>query len=400
MGRISDALLPAPAGTDAAGLVDLTQHELLGLRTQFNLADAHTHQGQSPSQRRILERLPDLWDEAAQLRQHEIEERFLEAFFRLHEQPAALAIRRSLLSYSASTSMSVIAVYLAAQRLSVSLIEPTFDNLPNLLRMHGVAVSPTPEDVFADPVTLRDRLDDHESDVLYLVDPNNPTGSTLFHDGGKVFEQLLVHCSERALLLVLDFCFASFALRQTHRRGDVYRQLEESGVSYMAIEDTGKTWPMQDAKCAVLTVSADLYREIFDLHTTVLLNVSPFVLNVVTEYVRDSRSDGLASVLNVQNTNRDQLSACVQGTDLRLSAPQVDTSVAWLRLGSRAPLASVLQHRLREHGLYVLPGTYFYWADQAAGERNLRVALARDSTMFAAAMRRLRELLLDPTVMS
>ncbi|HEX6754658.1 MAG TPA: aminotransferase class I/II-fold pyridoxal phosphate-dependent enzyme, partial [Mycobacteriales bacterium] len=356
---------------------------------------------QSPTQQWIVDRLPYLWEEAARLHQREIEERLLEAFFTLHDQPTALAVSRSLLSYSASTSMSVVAMYLAAHRLSVSLVEPTFDNLPDLLRRHGVVLSPLPEDVFADSATLRDRLDDDDSDVLYLVDPNNPTGSTLFRDGGKVFEQVLEHCRERDRLLVLDFCFASFALRHArHRRGDVYRQLEESGVSYLAIEDTGKTWPMQDAKCAVLTASADLYREIFDIHSTVLLNVSPFVLNVVTEYVRDSGNDGLASVLNVQNTNRDQLSACVQGTDLTLPAPQVDTSVGWLRLGSSAPPASVLQGRLREHGLYVLPGTYFYWANPAAGERNLRVALARDCTMFAAAMRLLRELLLDPIVMS
>ena len=40
---------------------DITQHEIAALKTRFNLADAHTHQGQSPSQRRIIDSLPDLW---------------------------------------------------------------------------------------------------------------------------------------------------------------------------------------------------------------------------------------------------------------------------------------------------------------------------------------------------
>src|ERR1044071_6025093 len=36
-------------------------HEIAALRTRFNLADAHTHQNQSASQRRIIENLPNLW---------------------------------------------------------------------------------------------------------------------------------------------------------------------------------------------------------------------------------------------------------------------------------------------------------------------------------------------------
>jgi hypothetical protein len=45
---------------------DLTQHEIVALRTQHDLADAHTHQKQSRSQRDIVESLPTLWFEAEQ----------------------------------------------------------------------------------------------------------------------------------------------------------------------------------------------------------------------------------------------------------------------------------------------------------------------------------------------
>src|ERR1044071_9255987 len=56
----------APAAKRAESLqrpvkTDITQHEIAALRTRFNLADAHTHQNQSASQRRIIENLPNLW---------------------------------------------------------------------------------------------------------------------------------------------------------------------------------------------------------------------------------------------------------------------------------------------------------------------------------------------------
>jgi hypothetical protein len=54
------------------------------------------------------------------------------------------------------------------------------------------------------------------------------------------------------------------------------------------IEDTGKTWPIQDAKAALIKCSRDIYPDIYNIHTSYLLNVSPFILNLVTRYVLDS----------------------------------------------------------------------------------------------------------------
>ena len=63
---------------DAARFVDLTQHEIQALKTRHNLADAHTHQRQSLSQDKIVQRLPDLWYESEDNRQDHYERRFLE----------------------------------------------------------------------------------------------------------------------------------------------------------------------------------------------------------------------------------------------------------------------------------------------------------------------------------
>ena len=165
---------------------DITQHELDALTRRHNLADAHTHQRQSPSQRLIVESLPALWYEAEERLQADLEREFVTAFFELQRQPTALLLGRPLLSYAASISTMVVAIYLMQRRLSVTLIEPCFDNLHDLLRNHGVPLSPLPEEALAasDDLyqTLRQRV---TTDALFLVDPNNPTGFTLLGGGRR-----------------------------------------------------------------------------------------------------------------------------------------------------------------------------------------------------------------------
>jgi aspartate/methionine/tyrosine aminotransferase len=371
-------------------LLDLTQHEIKALRTRYNLADAHTHQRQSISQEKIVSRLPTLWYESEERQQAHFERQFTEAFFRLHGQTSAAGLERTLLSYSASVATMVVAMYLRRNDMNVSLVEPCFDNLVDLLKYLGTPPTPLPEEALADPdrvyTELAARID---TDALYLVDPNNPTGFTLFTDGGRGFAEVLRFCRERRKLLVLDFCFASFALHSgLVQRPDVYRLLEESGVSYLAIEDTGKTWPVQDAKCALLTSSRDIHEEVYNLHTAVLLNVSPFVLNFLTHYVEDSVEDSFASVREVIDTNRGALRTGLSpASPLELLDARVDTSVAWLRIRPAGLTAFDVHDRLLRSEVYVLPGTYFYWANPGRGERFVRIALARPPEQFAEAVR-------------
>jgi aspartate/methionine/tyrosine aminotransferase len=376
-------------------LIDLTQHEIKALRTRYNLADAHTHQRQSGSQDKIVSQLPALWYESEERQQAHFEKQFTEAFFRLHGQTTALGLDRTLLSYSASVSTMVAAMYLRRHDLTVSLVEPCFDNLVDLLRHIGTPPAALSENALANPDTVYAELTRLvKTDALYLVDPNNPTGFTLFTDGGRGFQEVLRFCREQRKLLVLDFCFASFALHNgLAQRPDVYRMLEDSGISYVAIEDTGKTWPVQDAKCALLTASADLHEEVYNLHTSVLLNVSPFVLNFLAHYVEDSIEDSFASVREVIDTNRATLRRELSGSVLQLTEARVDTSVAWLRVLPTGLTASDVHARLLEAEVYVLPGNYFYWDNPGRGERYVRIALARPPEQFAAAVRVIRETL-------
>lgn len=114
---------------------DITQHEIAALKTKYNLADAHTHQRQSPSQRKIVESLPQIWYEAESNSQYASEQEFIRAFYRFHGQHHALKRSEDIyLVYAASIGMHITATYLQKQKARVGLIEPCFDNLPDLMK--------------------------------------------------------------------------------------------------------------------------------------------------------------------------------------------------------------------------------------------------------------------------
>jgi aspartate/methionine/tyrosine aminotransferase len=388
--NILDPVVPGPNK-----LVDITQHEIQALKTKYNLADAHTHQRQSPTQQEIISRLPNLWYEAEENLQSHFEQRFIRAFFELHRQPTALKKQKTLLAYAATISTMVPAVFLARKGLTVSLIEPCFDNLHDVLKNMGVRLSPFPEWLLAEPADIYRLLEQNvRTDAVFLVDPNNPTGTSLLKFGRKGFEEVVRFCKDHGKILILDLCFASFAeMDPKLGRFDLYDLLEGSKVSYIAIEDTGKTWPLQDTKCSLLTVSDDLFEEIYNIHTSVLLNVSPFVLNLVTNYLQDSIRDQWASVRNVLNTNRESARRQLEGSLLEYVEPFVNVSVAWFRIADRELSATRLQGMLEEAQVYVVPGTYFFWSNHSKGEQFVRMALAREPRMFAAAIGEVRRIL-------
>lgn len=368
---------------------DITQHEISALKTRFNLADAHTHQAQSPSQQQIIQNLPALWYQAESQTQYQSEQAFIETFFTFHGQRHALKRRDEIyLVYAASIAMHITATYLRKRNMSVGLIEPCFDNLHDLLKHMEVPMTPLPESIFADPAKVYSQLSQYAEglDAIFLVDPNNPTGTSLFADGPEPFVEVARYCRDHGKLLILDFCFASFLLASGRKRVDAYQILEEMGTDYIVMEDTGKTWPLQDTKCATLMSSTRINPDIYSLVTSVLLNVSPFVLNVVTQYVRDSAQDQFASVRDLLDRNRAIARECLHGDFLNYLEPKVETSVAWFEIRREGVTADALQAYLLTHEIYVLPGKYFYWSQPERGQKYIRLALARKPEDFAAAV--------------
>ena len=377
---------------------DITQHELQAMRTRFNFADAHTRQPQSPTQRKIIERLPKLWYEAEQMSQHEIEDRFVEAFFRSQRQATAMTTP-TMLVYASSIAMVMVANFLSRRKAMVSLVEPCFDNIHDILQNLEVAIdAPLKEDWLHNPDKIYDNLSANvKADALFLVEPNNPTGFTLEGTSTQIdqrknsYSELIRYAKDHKKLLIFDFCFSSFLLEDAAPASfDVYKELEESGISYIIIEDTGKTWPLQDTKVAMLKTSRDLHDEMYDIHTSYLLNVSPFILNIVTQYVLDSEADHFASVFDLLKQNRDMAREVLSGSLLEMQESMANVSVAWFRISNPDITATALQKIIQDHEIYILPGTYFFWSDHSKGEGFIRIALARDIELFAEGMKALR----------
>ncbi len=374
-------------------LRDITQHEVEALKHDYNMSDAHTHQSQSPTQRNIVERLPELWYGAENSRQYDLEQRFLETFFRVQGRPAAMNNNNSMIVYAASIAMAITANYLRKKRMKVSLVHPCFDNLVDLMKHIEVPLESLEESWLYEPSKIYENLKKNiTGDAIFLVDPNNPTGFTLYQYGKRGWSELIRFAKENDKLLIFDFCFAAFMLGEKRvEMFDIYEMLESSGVSYIAMEDTGKTWPLQDAKASILKTSQDVYEDVYDIHTAYLLNVSPFILNVVTEYILDSERDNFASVHGLLLRNRAIAEGILRGSILEPMKPEVNVSVMWCQIKDPNLKASELKDYLTEFGIHVLPGTYFFWDEPERGERYIRIALARNTQVFEPAIRSLRQ---------
>ncbi len=374
-------------------LNDITQHEVEALKHDYNMSDAHTHQSQSPTQRKIVERLPELWYDSENRRQYDIEQDFLQSFFRVQGRPWAMKNNNAMIVYAASIAMAITGNYLLRKKMTVGLIHPCFDNLVDLLKNMEVPLSPIEEEWLYDSETLYSNLEQNvTSDAIFLVDPNNPSGFSLYGKSRASWQELIRFAKENDKLLIFDFCFAAFMLNDTGiETFDVYEMLETSGVSYIAMEDTGKTWPLQDAKAAILKTSADIYDDVYNIFTAYLLNVSPFVLNVVTQYICDSEQDKFASVHGLLRRNRAIAEGILKGSILEPITPMVNVSVMWCRIKSPAIKATELKTYLTQFGIHVLPGTYFFWHEPERGESYIRLALARNTEIFEPAIRSLRD---------
>jgi aspartate/methionine/tyrosine aminotransferase len=369
---------------------DITQHEISALKTRFNLADAHTHQDQSITQRQIVERLPELWYRAQSHSQYQSEQEFIQAFFSFHGQEHALKRHDEIyLVYAASIAMHITATYLRKRNMSVGLIEPCFDNLHDLLKHMEVPLIALDESLFQSSANVYAKLQTAAAnvDAIFLVDPNNPTGSSMFAEGADTFVEVARYCKDHGKLLILDFCFAAFFKTAGGSRFDAYAILDDIGTQYIIMEDTGKTWPLQDTKCATIMSSQAINADIYSIVTSVLLNVSPFILNVVTQYIRDSSEDDFESVRCVLEVNRTAARHHLKGDFLSYVTPMVETSVAWFEILREGVTADDLQAYLMEYEVYVLPGKYFYWSQPQTGQKYIRLALARKPEEFEQAVK-------------
>jgi len=359
---------------------NLTTYEIASLPRSFNLTDGHAFRHWSVAEEAIIDRSAQLFRDNSRLRQAEIEREYVRDFSRLARQTFADEALGYLMCFTASMAFEIVANYLRLNRLSLSLIEPCFDNLADIFRRHKVPIQPIEDALLDGPRhAFEHALDAVDSDAICLVTPNNPTGTALTEDN---LRSLVRFCKERRKLLILDNCFRAYLPR--HLVHDQYRLVLEAGVDAVLVEDTGKTWPTSEIKAPFFAVTrGGLFDQVYDIYTDFLLHVSPMGIRLMHEFIRLSQQDDLASIQEVVAVNRRVLYDNLRGTFLT-SCEQPFASVAWLRINH--PLnAHDLMRILAEHGVFVLPGNQFYWDDPRQGDSFIRVALARDADVFREA---------------
>jgi aspartate/methionine/tyrosine aminotransferase len=370
---------------------DITQHEIEALKHEYNMSDAHTHQSQSPSQKEIVRRLPELWYEAEQSRYIDIEQKFIRTFFEFRKQPAALRNNTFLVAYSASISTAIVADYFAQKKMSIAVLEPCFDNLVDILKLSNNVLDPLPESVLFESEDVYTALQESvQADAIYITDPNNPTGKSLMMRGEHYWSELIRFCKDYNKLLMVDFCFSPMLyLNEEYIPFDVYEMLEASGISYITLEDTGKSWPIQDMKASILKSSQDVYVDLFDISTVYLLQVSPFALRVLIEYLKDAMLTDFDYTRKLFLKNWETARQYLQGSIATIQEPDTPAPVIWCRLPDGVDAEEVKEFLEKNNNVHVVPGKYFFWAHPEENKHFFRLALARDAERFTQSMKHL-----------
>jgi aspartate/methionine/tyrosine aminotransferase len=366
---------------------NLTGYEIDSLPHSYNLTDGHAFRRWSAAEEAIIDRAALLFKRNDRRRQAEIEREYIRDFSRLAGQTWDDSALGYLMCFTASMAFEIVANYLRLHRLTLSLIEPCFDNLADMFRRHDISLRPFPDALLEAPRDTFERaLSAMDTDAICLVTPNNPTGMTLVEDN---LRSLLAFCKERGKMLILDNCFRAYLPR--HLIHDQYRAVLDSGIDAFLVEDTGKTWPTSEIKAPFFAVSRarGLFDHMYDIYTDFLLHVSPAGIQLVHEFVRLSGKDDMRSVHEVVRVNRKTLYDNLEDTFLT-PCERPFASVAWLQIDH--PLnGSELKRVLDEHGVFVLPGNHFFWHDRSRGEKFIRVALVRDADTFREAASLLAE---------
>jgi aspartate/methionine/tyrosine aminotransferase len=360
---------------------NLTSYEIESLPQSYNLTDGHAFRRWFVPEEAIIERSAQLFKNNDRRRQFQIEREYVQDFSRLVKQTWDEDALGYLMCFTASMAFEIVANYLRLHQLTLSLIEPCFDNLADIFHRHRIPLRPFPDALLEAPRDTFERvLDSVDSDAICLVTPNNPTGMTLAEGN---LRSLLQFCKERRKLLILDNCFRAYLPR--HLVHDQYRLVLDAGVDAILVEDTGKTWPSSEIKAPFFSVTRShlLFERIYDIYTDFLLHVSPVGIKLMHEFIRLSQQDQLASIHEVVRVNRKLLYDNLAGTFLTPCERRF-ASVAWLRIDH--PLnGAELKQILDEHSVFVLPGNQFFWHDRRSGEKFVRVALVRDADMFREA---------------
>lgn len=355
---------------------------------RLNFADAHNRLRPSDT---LVSRLKDgllydIWQRAERADYSSLLDQFNSDFSRLGSQSLVNLGPESIFHcYASSVAMGILASSLRSLNWSVSLIEPTFDNIPDLLRQAGVRLHSLPEDQITNVC-----LGESKSDCIFITMPNNPTGQGISLDQmAALFER----AAADEVTLVIDRSFSHF---DTRFNFDLYSLAKgQPGLVLILIEDTGKVFPSLDQKIGFLSVLGDdspRRTEIRDAiarhHSSVLLNVSQFTLALVSEFCRDAAEGGIDLTRQQISYNRTMFRSAFRQIGIAPACIGSRASVDLFNVASLGTARTVVS-RLMDHDIHVLAADKFYWSSPDADSGQIRVALARDPKLVAEACERI-----------
>ena len=132
---------------------------------------------------------------------------------------------------------------------AIGVINPAPSFIHSLLRSEGLKTSRISEgDIYSANKSFKD------IDALYLILPNNPTGRFVDEES---FRCLMCNVKAAGIPVVVDFCFR---LHASLHQWDQYRIMNEEGVRFICIEDTGKSLPAGGLKAAMV-VAHDNFKQ-------------------------------------------------------------------------------------------------------------------------------------------
>lgn len=355
----------------------LTEWEWVGLQQVWNLADGHSHFSLQSSGKSPIAAMARIFRSIDRRSQDDYETHFIETFFGMAQQ--SIPVLRSALHYSCSTTIDLVAKTLKASGVStVGVLTPTFDNIAQLTQRAGLRLHPIPETELCRPnPKCQSWLSD--CDAVFLVLPNNPTG---WEPTRQEVENLFEAAAAYGKPVVIDF---SFRFYSKLCRWDQYALAANlPKLEWIFIEDTGKTWPLAEMKVGIASASARFHRTMSDVTGELLLNVSPFILELLTQTIKADAQVEALQARRVVAENRAQLRSCITPLPIEVLSCKSTISVEWLRFTHRQGIGAITD--LLADGLAVLPGAPFFWNDRSLGAQNFRVALARDTSYFRKAI--------------
>ncbi len=362
----------------------LTDFEVAGLNTHFCLADGHAYQDMHPAYTHILESLPKIWQQTSELSIPEAENDFNRRYASFINSPILNDYKNFRICPTASNSIDIIAAVLKTLQFKTVMVEPTFDNLSLLVRRRGVPLSSIADKKIYDAAESDDietlLPDLKDVDALFIVHPNNPTGLVISE---QAFKNIISFCKKHQILLCIDNCFRVY--RRTSF--DDYKILIESGISFMAFEDTGKVWPTQDLKASLIYFSEDLKAIFNEIYNEIYLCVSNFTLGIIAQFFDETAKVGLQKTIwDIVDARRIMLRKALEGS--KLSTPEIakpsKLPVEWLVYSDSDKNDLTICQELKKLGLAVLPGRQFFWnsSSQSIHQKYIRVSLMKRETIF------------------